>query len=93
LAKILMVIAFGAVGLAAAVTSSMGVCSLCALCAVAGASHSLLSLARRLFFLRAAHVLPSGLFWAAIASENPSKLLKRVATPAGFEPATLSLEG
>ncbi|MGB8429048.1 MAG: hypothetical protein WCE72_04435, partial [Pseudolabrys sp.] len=79
LAKILMVIAFGAVGLAAAVTSSMGVCSLSAQCAVAGqATHYtyLLPSAAQQTFL-----LPSA---SAAITEILFLILLPMCCPAGF---------
>jgi hypothetical protein len=39
------------------------------------------------------HVLPFRKIWEARATKNAAKYLKLLATPAGFEPATFSLEG
>jgi hypothetical protein len=43
--------------------------------------------------LSASHALPSGVFWETRAIFILTKLLFLLATPAGFEPATPSLEG
>jgi hypothetical protein len=40
-----------------------------------------------------AHGVPSAIFRAHLPSNSSAKALKVLATPAGFEPATLSLEG
>ena len=42
---------------------------------------------------RVSHVLPSCIFWEAIGVKMCLKSLNLLATPAGFEPATFSLEG
>jgi hypothetical protein len=43
--------------------------------------------------LQSSHTVPRGIFWEDSSREKCKKLLVLLATPAGFEPATFSLEG